>query len=346
MLALVARRTTNLAEVEGHLDRCGECRGVLAELIRGSRSSTERARVPRARVARAPGPARVDPRRRTENGDPATAGELVGERFVLERQLGEGAAGVVWAARDLASGTPRALKLLHTCSADQVRRMRREAAVLASIRHPSIVHVHEIVETARRGPVLVMDLLEGEPLEARLDGGRTLTAVEVAPIARGILAALSAAHARGVVHRDLKPANVFLERGERGEPENVRVLDFGMAKLDGGWQTAGLTPAITRSGTVMGTPLYMAPEQVFCERGVDGRADLWAFGVILHRALSGAMPVEARTFAELMKALTSGRVRRFPAGGAMGDLVDRLLTIDPTRRPSLDELVLFFELQA
>jgi serine/threonine protein kinase len=346
MLALVARRTTNLAEVEGHLDRCGECRHVLAELVRGSRSAT--ARVPRARVARAPGPARVDPRRMTEMDGPemdgpAMAGELVGERFVLERQLGEGAAGVVWAARNLASDTPRALKLLHTCSADHVRRMRREATVLASIRHPSIVFVHEIVETLRRGPVLVMDLLEGEPLEARLDGGRTLTAPELAPIARGILAALSAAHARGVVHRDLKPANVFLERGAS---ENVRVLDFGMAKLDGAWQTAGLTPAITRSGTVMGTPLYMAPEQVFGERSVDGRADLWAFGVILHRALSGAMPVEARTFAELMKALTSGRIRRFPAGGAMGDLVDRLLSIDPARRPSLAELVLFFEPQA
>ena len=347
MLALVASRSTKLAEVEGHLDRCGECRGVLAELVRASRSSTDH--VPRARVApRAPGPARIDPRRRTEKDDLTTPGELVGERFVLERQLGEGGAGVVWAARDLATGTTRALKLLHTCSADHVRRLRREAAVLASIRHPSIVFVHEIVETVRRGPILVMELLEGEPLEARLEGGRTLTAAELAPIARGILSALSAAHARGVVHRDLKPANVFLERGarEHGEGETVRVLDFGMAKLDGGWQTAGLTPSITRSGTLMGTPLYMAPEQVFGERGVDGRADLWAFGVILHRALSGAMPVEARTFAELMKALASGRVRRFPAAGAMGDLVDRLLTIDPVRRPSLADLVLFFELQA
>jgi serine/threonine protein kinase len=350
MLALVARRIPNLAEVEGHLDRCGECRGVLAELVRASRSSTTR--IPRGRVARAPGPARVDRvpgGRSTAKDDGPTAGERVGDRFVLEREIGEGAAGVVWAARDLASGMPRALKLLHTCGVDHVRRMRREAAVLATIRHPSIVFVHEIVETARRGPVLVMDLLEGEPLEARLDGGRTLTASELAPIARGILSALSAAHARGVVHRDLKPANVFLERGERserGEAENVRVLDFGMAKLDGGWQTEGLTPAITRSGTVMGTPLYMAPEQVFCERNIDGRADLWAFGVILHRALSGAMPVEARTFAELMKALASGRVRRFPAGGAIGDLVDRLLSIDPASRPSLEELVLFYGPQA
>ena len=184
MLALVGRRTTNLAEVAGHLDRCGECRGVLAELIRASRSSTTR--VPRARLARAPGPARVDPRRRTEQDDPAAAGERVGDRFVLERQIGEGAAGVVWSATDVANGTPRALKLLHTCSADHVRRLRREAAVLASIRHPSIVFVHEIVETVRRGPILVMELLEGEPLEARLEGGRTLTAAELAPIARGV----------------------------------------------------------------------------------------------------------------------------------------------------------------
>ena len=342
MLALVARRTTNLAEVEGHLDRCGECRGVLAELVRASRGPTSH--VPRARVARSPGPARVDPRRRTDRDDPATAGEVVGERFVLERPLGEGAAGAVWAARDLASGTRRALKLLHTSSTDHVRRMRREAAVLASIRHPSIVVVHEILETARRGPVLVMELLEGEPLEARLAGGRTLTSAELAPIARGILSALSAAHARGVVHRDLKPANVFLERGDERD-ERVRVLDFGMAKLDGGWQTAGLTPAITRSGTVMGTPLYMAPEQVFCERSIDGRADLWSFGVLLHRALSGRMPVEARTFAELMKVLSAGTVRRFPTSGAIGDLVDRLLSIDPTLRPTLAELARFFEVQ-
>ena len=169
---------------------------------------------------------------------------------------------------------------------------------------------------------------------------------ELAPIARGILAALAAAHARGVVHRDLKPANVFLVRGADGDGESrVRVLDFGMAKLDLAWRSEGLTPAITRSGTVMGTPLYMAPEQVFCEREIDGRADLWSLGVILYRALTGRLPVEAHTFADLMKVLSTGSVRPFgpmpsvPRG--VRDLVERLLSVRPELRPRSSEEAMF-----
>jgi serine/threonine-protein kinase len=340
LFALVSRRATNLVHAQSHLDRCCECRGVFAELVRASRPS-----VPRGGVVRAAVPSRADPRRQMEAGDPLMAEEIVAERFVLQRPLGEGATGAVWSARDLADGSPRALKFLRTASVDQVRRMRREATVLRAMRHPSIVFAHEIVETARRGPALVMELLEGQSLEARLAGGRTMTLGELGPIARGILSALAAAHARGVVHRDLKPANVFLERGDA--EARVRVLDFGMAKLGSGWQSEGLTPGITRSGTVMGTPLYMAPEQVFCERDLDGRADLWSFGVILYRALSGRLPIEAHTFAGLMKALSSGAVRPFHAASTtpreLAELVGRLLSIDRAGRPSSEELILFFE---
>ena len=347
MLALLARRATNLAEVEGHLDRCAECRGVFAELVRASRPSGVSSSVPRARITRDTGASRVDPRRSTDAEDPPRPGETVAGRFVLERSLGEGAAGIVFAARDLTDGAPRALKLLRTASAEHVRRMRREAAVLRSIRHPSIVFAHEIVETERRGPALVMELLVGESLEARLAGGRTLDLAELAPIACGILAALVAAHARGVVHRDLKPANVFLVRGPAAPAApaapRVRVLDFGMAKLDLAWRSEGLTPAITRSGTVMGTPLYMAPEQVFCEHDIDGRADLYSLGVILYRALAGRLPVEAHTFAALMKVLSTGTVRPLPPSPALPHavraLVERLLSIRPELRPTSDEVM-------
>lgn len=342
MLALVSRRATNLAEVQDHLDRCSECRGVFAELVRATRSSA----VPRARVTREVSGVREN--RHAAQAEPLVPGEVIAERFVLERPLGEGAAGVVWAARDVTDGSARALKLLRHASVEHVRRVRREAAVLRAIRHPSIVLAHDVVETTERGPALVMELLEGESLEARLAGGRTLTVEELVPIARGILSALGAAHAHGVVHRDLKPANVFLERGAPSIAERARVLDFGMAKLDAAWQAEGLTPAITRSGTVMGTPLYMAPEQVFCERGVDGRADLWSFGVIVYRALSGRMPIDAHTFAELMKALSAGTVRPFApepsTPPALTELVGRLLSIRRDDRPrTAEEVMVSFE---
>jgi serine/threonine-protein kinase len=119
-----------------------------------------------------------------------------------------------------------------------------------------------------------------------------------------------------------------------------------MAKLEGGWQSVGLTPAITRSGTLMGTPMYMAPEQVFCERAIDGRADLWALGAILFRALSGRLPIEARTLADLMRRLTAGAVRRFedeelpaPVPREVHVIIDRLLSVDRDLRPTSSEVV-------
>lgn len=347
MLSLLARRATNLAEVESHLDRCAECRGVFAELVRASRPpSAVASSVPRARITRGTGASsdRVDPRRTTAAADPPRPGETVADRFVLERSLGEGAAGIVFAAHDLTDAAPRALKFLRTSSAEHVRRLRREAAVLQAIRHPSIVFAHDIVETERHGPALVMELLHGESLEERLAGGRTLDLAELAFITRDILSALGAAHARGVVHRDLKPANVFLVRDP--DTTRVRVLDFGMAKLDLAWRSEGLTPAITRSGTVMGTPLYMAPEQVFCERIIDGRADLYSLGVILYRALAGRLPVEAHTFAGLMKVLSTGTVRLLPPSPGVPhdvrDRVDRLLSVRPELRPSSEEILAAF----
>jgi serine/threonine-protein kinase len=156
---------------------------------------------------------------------------------------------------------------------------------------------------------------------------------QFAPMADAILDALAAAHALGVIHRDLKPENVMVT--ESGE---TFVLDFGMAKLGDAWSERGLTPSITRTGTVMGTPRFMAPEQCFGIRDIDARADLWAFGVIAYRVLSGCFPFAARTYAELMRVFSKGELRAFepvaPVPAPIRHVIASLLTISRERRPA------------
>ena len=214
--------------------------------------------------------------------------------YSIERKIGEGGMGVVYAARDERLQRTVALKTLSAVAKDSNanKRFWREARAAASVNHPNVCQIYEIGDDD--GTLfIVMELLEGHVLSERLRGG-SLTSSETIPIGLGILSALSALHIRGIVHRDLKPSNVFLTS------HGVKLLDFGLARpeFDVSDDPAG---ELTTPGVVMGTPRYMAPEQMTGE-AVDARTDLFAVGAILFEMLAGRPAFAGRTFAEIVHA--------------------------------------------
>ncbi|WP_233561104.1 protein kinase domain-containing protein [Sorangium cellulosum] len=203
--------------------------------------------------------------------------------------------GVVWEAFDEALRRPVALKLMtpHTiASVEARRRFEREAMTIAQLRNEHIVQVYDYgVDDG--SPYIVMELLDGEDLDARLQPDRQLSSAALLPLLRQVAKALEAAHAEGIVHCDLKPANIFLARS--GSGETVKLLDFGVA-----WTLCDGPDAPERPcGTLLGTPAYMSPEQV---RGVAPHflSDLWSFGVIAYRALTGRLPFPSENIQELI----------------------------------------------
>ena len=266
-------------------------------------------------------------------------GIVVCARYRLEHLLGQGGMGVVWAAEELATGERHALKFLKASSADAsdaTRRLIREARAAATVRHPAVVRIVDVLELDDGQPVIAMELLAGESLRDRLARDGRLGLAELADIAMPTISAVGTAHALGIVHRDLKPEHLFLTRGLDGE-RTVKVLDFGIAKLsalDGETrQSTGLT-----TGAVLGTPAYMAPEQVFGESDLDHRADIWALGVVLYECLSGVLPTRGDNVGQVLKNVLAKPfepldrlVPELP--GEIARLVARMLSRDRDGRP-------------
>ena len=265
--------------------------------------------------------------------DPAT--EIVGD-YRLEHKLGEGGMGAVWSAVHRENGARVALKLMKTASpsAEERRRLIREARVASAVQHPNVVRVFDVFETEQGLPVIVMEELQGETLRSKLTRELRLDPSEAASVLLPVVSAVGTAHALGIVHRDLKPENVFLALASGA----VRpcVLDFGTAKLTA---SAGLVESaqLTQQGALVGTVLYMAPEQI-TGAPVDHRTDIWALGVILYEALSGARPIDGTRPEQVVMRLISSAITPLSVVAPdvpedLTELVTRMLSRVPGERP-------------
>jgi serine/threonine protein kinase len=230
----------------------------------------------------------------------ATAGHVVAERYRLVKRLGEGGMGEVWVADDMTLHSQVAIKLLHVQDSEEgLQRFSREAQAAARLRSPHVVQILE--HGVDKGvPFIAMELLEGESLATRLARLSTLSLAQTARIVTHIARAIGKAHDAGIVHRDLKPDNVFIVHND--DEEIVKVLDFGIAKME---QQLGESAKIsTQEGSLLGTPLYMSPEQVR-GHGVDWRSDLWSLAMITFECVCGRLPFDGRTVGDILVLICS-----------------------------------------
>jgi len=254
-------------------------------------------------------------------------GTIIGGRFEIELLANTGGMGDVFRARDRETGKPVAVKFVRNSDASFAVRFEREVQVLARFEHPGIVRY--IAHGDDPDVFLAMEWLEGEDLSRRLAKGH-LSFSDALVLAKGIIDALGAAHAEGIVHRDIKPSNVFLENGRI---DAVKVLDFGVAQL------AGTTRAITGTGQLVGTLAYMAPEQALSGRDVTAAADVFSLGCVLFECIAGRGPFVGEFPEVVSKLLLSEPPRlrelRRDTPHALDDLIARMLRRDPAARPSL-----------
>ncbi len=272
------------------------------------------------------------------------AGEVLSDRFTIERFAGSGGMGAVYRALDRVSGVPVALKVM-TARGQHEERFVQEARLLADLNHPAIVRYVAHGATAQGQPYLAMEWLRGEDLAQRLTASR-LTVAESLSVARRVAEGLAAAHEHGLVHRDVKPSNVMLVEGR---PERATLLDFGIARAN----LSGLAPTappMTRTGVVLGTVGYMSPEQAIADRNLDARTDVFALGCVLFECLTGVPAFSGdHVVAVLAKVLREDapRVRalRPELPEALDALVARMLSKDRGSRPQ-DGVVVLRELVA
>ncbi|MBX3259833.1 MAG: serine/threonine protein kinase, partial [Labilithrix sp.] len=349
--AFIEHRAAEPAAVEAHLDLCAPCRMLVAHLAgaRAKERATASLDAPPATVtsAGAAAPTRARPADVARRGRPADARGAAGlrssphvapiapgdrvARYVVERELGRGGMGVVFAAFDPALQRKVALKVVRGDDDDHSAqaRMTREARAMASLAHPNVVTIHDVGELPDGQIFLAMELVDGQTLRALMRGPQPIDqALDLFTQAgRG----LAAAHAAGLVHRDFKPDNVLVGRDGR-----VRVTDFGLVRPspDQAVSLASGGP-LTAAGSILGTPAYMAPEQ---HVGIpaSARADQFAFAVALYEALTGKRPFTGTSYDEIRTAKLHGARAPWPAELAIPEAVragtDRALARDPEER--------------
>jgi len=252
---------------------------------------------------------------------PFSQGAVFAERFCIQKSLGVGGMGTVYEATDLSKeGEAIALKVLKKAKlmdGEAQQRFRREAEILASINHPGIVQIKGFGQARDGTPWIAMERLHGETLRQRVEREGALSPAQLVPILYAVAEPLTEAHATGIVHRDLKPDNIFLS-SDVAAP--VKILDFGLS-------TSLSSKKLTRTGTVIGTPRYMSPEQIASAHASDGQADVYALGVIVYEALTGQSPFVASDHGQLLGAILTGRV-------------EPLHSVLPDIRPEIEEVVL------
>jgi eukaryotic-like serine/threonine-protein kinase len=270
-------------------------------------------------------------------------GDIIHSRYRLLRLIGSGTSGSVWAARNELIDRDVALKIMEPeVMSDKVllHRFFNEAKAIGRVKHPSIVGIFDLGQAEDGSPFLVLELLDGEPLSTRIQREGAIAPETLCDMGAGVARALDLAHQQGIVHRDLKPANIFMHRTSTGGLIG-KILDFGISKV---LNTSGGTNfSLTKTGTVVGSPAYMSPEQAAGRDDIDGRADVWSVGVVLFEGLTGQLPHEAPNYNALMVRILTQDVASIATRNPdlppfVIDLVDRCLKRERDERPTAGQL--------
>jgi len=249
-------------------------------------------------------------------------GQVLVNKYRLTRLLGRGGMGVVFAAKHLLLGERVAIKVLTSSvrqNPEALRRLQREARILARLRNEHVVRVLDLGELENGAPFVVMEYLAGCDLGSLLEKEGRLAPERAVEFALQTTVALAAAHGSGVVHRDLKPENLYRVDREDGT-FILKVLDFGVSRLERASEEDFLRSSVTRTNAVVGTPLYMSPEQLRNSKGVDARSDIWSLGVVLYELLAGVPPFVGESFGDVAIKIATESPR---------PLSDFVSTIDP-----------------
>jgi serine/threonine-protein kinase len=270
------------------------------------------------------------------NDDVLEEGQIVDGRYLIESVIGVGGMSVVYHATHLLLDRPVALKVVSRALSsipDARKRFLREARAIARIKNEHVVTVHDVGVLEDGQPFLVMERLSGRDLGDMVDSSGPLPLEIAVYYMLQACAGLAEVHARGIVHRDLKPSNLFVAASDTGAP-HLKILDFGVSKLDAP-DTANMR--LTHQGAIVGTPAYMAPEQMRSSSGVDPRADIWSLGIVLYELVSGVLPFESDTLADLLAELLtrpppklSARRKEVPPG--LDEVLARCYAFEPKMR--------------
>ncbi len=278
----------------------------------------------------------------SESDNPFSPGDVIAEKYVIERVLGVGGMGVVVAAMHLELRERAALKFLLPAAAANPAvtvRFLQEARSAAKIKSEHVARVLDVGKLPSGVPFLVMEYLDGHDLQDVVEARKRLPVAEAVGYVLEACEAIAEAHSLGIVHRDLKPANLFLAKRPSGPPI-VKVLDFGISKV-----TSGEVDRMTKTSAILGSPHYMSPEQMSSARSVDARSDVWALGVVLYELLTGDVPFRGDTMPQVVGAVLHEPPRPIEPDDAIPDplvaVIHRSLAKDPADRfPDIHALAL------
>lgn len=257
-----------------------------------------------------------------ETSDLARAGLVVAGKFRLDACIGQGGMGSVWSATHLGLGNQIAIKLISrefARSPDALRRFDAEAKAAARLQSRHVVQVYDHGTLEDGSPYIAMELLSGESLQQRIDRTGALPLDETVHILAQCCKALGRAHAFGIVHRDIKPDNIFLARSPDEDGYIVKILDFGVAKMAVG----GGDQSTTKTGAVLGTPLYMSPEQARGQRNIDHRSDLYSLGVVAYTMITGRIAFSGESFGEILLKICAEPLPSLQAAANVPASLDR-----------------------
>ncbi|HVW25082.1 MAG TPA: serine/threonine-protein kinase [Polyangiaceae bacterium] len=272
-------------------------------------------------------------------------GQILDGKYKIVRVIGEGGMGAVYEGENVRIRRRVAIKLLHAgiaANTEMVQRFEREAQVAGTVGNDHILEILDLGALPTGERYMVMEFLDGGTLTERIKARGRLTPAESVPLLRQVLRGLAAAHGAGIVHRDLKPDNIFILREKAGIRDFVKIIDFGISKFS---EQGGASSRMTRTGALMGTPHYMAPEQATGSTEIDRRTDIYAVGIIMYEMLTGRVPFQAETFNQLLFEIALAKIT--PARQIVPDLDPAIDSIvmkasarDPAHRfQSADEFI-------